>query len=129
MELIKRIFRKAIVVLVPLSFLSAFIEWKKLPISILIGGILGFANIKGLAWGVEGLFGSGKATGKMIFFSMFRLFMLFLILSILVYLKLVNIFGILTGFTVIFALIIIEGYRLSKNLPGGGSDSKSDQRF
>ncbi len=114
MELIRRIFRKSIVVLVPLSFLSAFIEWKKLPLSILIGGILGFANIKGLAWGVEGLFGSAKATGKMIFFSMFRLFMLFLILSMLVYLKLVNIFGILIGFTVIFALVVIEGYRFSK---------------
>jgi hypothetical protein len=120
MELIRRIFKKSIIILVPLAVLSAVIEWKKLPVSILAGGVLGFANIKGLAWGVEGLFGADKATGKMIFFSMFRLFMLFLILLTLVYLKLVNIFGILIGFTVIFALLIIEGYRFSKDRPTGG---------
>jgi hypothetical protein len=41
--------------------------------------------------------------------------MLFLILAVLIYLKLVNVFGILIGFTVVFALLMIEGYRLSKN--------------
>jgi hypothetical protein len=51
----------------------------------------------------------------MVFFSQFRLFMLFLILAVLIYLKLVNVFGILIGFTVVFALLMIEGYRLSKN--------------
>jgi hypothetical protein len=121
MDLIKKIARKSVIVLVPVALLSAFIEWRKLPFSIIVGGILGLANIKGLAWGVEGLFGSNKSTGKMLFFSMFRLFMLFLILSILVYLKLVNIFGILIGFTVIFALMIIEGYKFSKDDSGGDS--------
>jgi len=120
MELIRRIFKKSIIILVPLAVLSAVIEWKKLPVSILAGGVLGFANIRGLAWGVEGLFGADKETSKMIFFSMFRLIMLFLILLTLVYLKLVNIFGILIGFTVIFVLLIIEGHSFSKDPPTGG---------
>ena len=115
MDLIKRIYRKSFLVLIPLAMLSALIEWKKLPMSIIIGGALGFANIKGLAWGVRGLTGTGRATGRMILFSMFRLFLLFAILSLLVYLRLVNVFGILAGFTVIFALLMIEGLKYAKN--------------
>ncbi len=115
MDLITRIAKKALLVLIPLALLSAFIEWKKLPASVLIGGILGLANIKGLAWGVRGLLGNGKATGRMIFFSMFRLFLLFIVLALLVYLKLVNVFGILAGFTVIFILLMIEGLRYAKS--------------
>lgn len=117
MELIKKIYKHSIIVLIPLAVISAFIEWKKLPASILIGGILGLVNIKGLAWGIEGLFGSYKANTKMIFFSAFRLLLLFIIIALLVYLQLVNIFGILIGFTVIFTMLIIEGLKYAKNLP------------
>ncbi len=119
MDLIKRIYKKSFLVLIPLAFLSAIIEWKKLPLSIIIGGALGFANIKGLAWGVRGLLGTGKATGRMIIFSMIRLFLLFAILSLLVYLRLVNVFGILAGFTVIFVLLLTEGLRYAKNADNG----------
>jgi hypothetical protein len=121
MDLIKQIYKKAFLVLIPLALLSAFIEWKKLPASILIGGIMGFANIKGLAWGVRGLLGSGRATGRMIIFSMFRLFLLFAVLSLLVYLRLVNVFGILAGFTVIFILLMTEGLRYAKDADRGSS--------
>ena len=114
MDLIKKIYRKSFLVLVPLALLSALLEWKKLPMSVIIGGALGLANIKGLAWGVRGLVGTERATGRMIFFSMFRLFLLFAILSLLVYLQLVNVFGILAGFTVIFALLLIEGLKYAK---------------
>jgi hypothetical protein len=115
MDLIKRIYKKSVLVLIPLALLSALLDWKKLPLSIVIGGALGLANIKGLAWGVNGLIGTGRATGRMIFFSMFRLFLLFGILSLLVYLRIVNVFGILAGFTVIFALLMIEGLKYAKN--------------
>lgn len=115
MDLVKKIYRSALLVLFPLAALSAFIEWKKLPISILAGGLLGFANIKGLAWGVEGLLGTQRAKGGMLIFSIFRLLMLFLILSLLVYLRIVNIFGVLAGLTVIFGLVIIEGLRYAKD--------------
>ncbi|HSB31289.1 MAG TPA: hypothetical protein VLD55_06770 [Candidatus Sulfobium mesophilum] len=114
MELIKRIYKKAFLVLIPLALLSALLEWKKLPLSVIVGGVLCLANIRGLEWGVTGLLGTGKATGRMIFFSMFRLFLLFAILSLLIYLRLVNVFGVLAGFTVIFALLLIEGLKVAK---------------
>ena len=100
--------------LFPLAAASACIEWKKLPLSILLGGILGLLNIKALAWGVQGLLGSHKASARMLFFSQFRLVMFFLILAALVYLKVVNIFGILAGITVVFSMVVIEGLKHAK---------------
>jgi hypothetical protein len=119
MDLIRRINKKAVVALIVCAALSAFVEWKKLPVSIIIGGILGLANIKGLSWSVEGLMGTYRATGKMIFFSIFRLVILCVIISLLVYLKLVNIFGILIGFTVIFTLLITEGLKYAEKIRAG----------
>ena len=114
MDLIRRIFRTSLIILFPVATASALIEWKKLPVSILVGGILGLANLKGLAWGVGGLLGSQRAGGRMVIFSLFRLIMLFLILSTLVYLKLVNIFGILAGLTIVFTLVVTEGLKYAR---------------
>ena len=114
MELIQKIHRNSLILLFLLAAASAFIELKKLPISILTGGILGLLNIRALAWSVQGLLGSQRAGTKMLFFSQFRIVMLFLVLTALVYLKLVNIFGILAGFTVVFIMVIIEGLKYAK---------------
>jgi len=116
MELVKKIFRSALLILLPLAAASAFLDWKKLPLSILAGGLLGFLNVKGLAWGVEGLIGSQRASGRMVIFSLFRLLMLFITLSLLVYLGIVNIFGVLAGLTVIFVLVATEGLKYAKKM-------------
>lgn len=116
MNLIKKIYKQGIVILLPLSILSALIEWKRLPLSILLGGALGIANLKGLAWGVESLIGTQRPSGKIVFLSLMRLFILACILIILAYLRLINIFGILIGFTVIFILLLKEGLRAAKEL-------------
>jgi hypothetical protein len=114
MELIQKIHRNTLLLLFPLAAASAVIEWKQLPLSILTGGLLGLLNIRALAWGVAGLLGSQKASAKMLFFSQFRLVILFLLLGTLAYLRLVNILGILAGFTVVFAMVIVEGLKHSK---------------
>ena len=113
---IKRTYKLAIIILLPLSILSAFIEWKRLPISILVGGILGLVNLRGISRGVEGLVGTHNPTGKLVFFSLFRLTILAAILTILVIYKLVNIFGVLIGFTVVVIVIIKEGLRAAKEM-------------
>lgn len=115
--LIRRIARKASVALIALAAASALLEWKRLPLSILIGGALGLANIRGLAWGIRGLVGTEKATAKMVFFSQFRLFLLFLVSALLIYTGLVSILGMLAGFSVVFVFTLIEGYRLSQRPP------------
>jgi hypothetical protein len=116
MVLLKRIYKKAILILLPLALLSAFIEWKKLPMSILIGGILGLINLRGLARGVYSIVGTYRPTAKIVISTIFRLGFLAVVLILLFALKIVNVFGILIGFTVVFILIITEGLRLAKEL-------------
>ncbi len=117
--MIKRINRQAIFVLIPLSLLSALIEWKKLPLSILTGGALALVNLKGLHWEVLGLTNPEVARGAMgslLFFSMFRLLIIFIILTVLLSLRFINILGALTGLTVVFILIMKEGLAEAKRL-------------
>lgn len=114
MTLINRIYRLSLILLCAISILSGFVEWRKLPFSIITGGILGLLNLRALSWGVSGITGSSKATGAMLFFSMLRLFLLFLVMIILLYLGVVNIFGLLTGFTVVFTVLLIEGAKEAK---------------
>ena len=123
MDLVRKIQKSSLIVLFPLATLSAILEWKKLPLSVLAGGALGLVNLRGLAWGVQGLLGTEKASARMLFFSQFRIIMLFFVLAALVYLKLVNIFGILAGFTVVFSMVIIEGLKYSKDEEKKGKDS------
>jgi hypothetical protein len=114
--MIRKIYKTSLFVLIPIAIVSAFFEWKKLPVSIVTGGLLGLLNMKGLAWGVEGIFGSTKISGPMIAFSFFRLMLLMGVIVILIYYRLVNVLGILIGFTVIFTITLIEGFKYAKNL-------------
>jgi hypothetical protein len=114
MNLIKRIHRQGTIILIVLAAASAFYEWKKLPLSILVGGALGLANIKGLAWGLRDFAASSRPGGKVVFLSIFRFFMIAFILVVLALLKLINLLGVLIGFTVVFILIIKEGLRFAK---------------
>jgi hypothetical protein len=120
MNLIKKIVSRSVIILVPVALASSLIEWWRFPAGVLAGGFLALLNIKGLAWSVQGLLGTGKATVRMLFFSQFRFIMLFMVLAIILYLRLVNIFGILAGFTVVFAVVIFEGYRDSKEADNTG---------
>ncbi len=115
--IVKRTFRLSAIILIPLSIFSAFLLGRKLAMSILIGGILGLLNLRGLARGVEGLLSSYRPTGKIIFLSLLRLTALAFVLAVFFYYGLVNALGILIGFTVVFVSIIKEGLRSVKELP------------
>ncbi|MBI5101200.1 MAG: ATP synthase subunit I [Nitrospirae bacterium] len=120
MDLIKKIVRRSAIILMPVAAASAVIEWWRVPAGILAGGLIALVNIKLLAWGVSGLLGAEKATARMLFFSQFRFLMILVILSLLVYLRLVNIFGILAGFSIVFSVVMAEGY-LNSRQPGKGT--------
>lgn len=114
-EIVRKVYKQSAFTLIPLAIISAVIEWKKLPVSILIGGILALANLKGLAWGIGGLVGTGEqVSGKLVFFSLIRLFILFVILIILLWLKVINIAGIFIGITTVLVLLMIEGFKSAK---------------
>jgi hypothetical protein len=124
-NLIKRIHRQALVYLVIIAAVTTitayFIgvaDWRKLPHSVLIGGLIGLANLKGLAWGLKDFEILHRPSQKLVFWSMVRFFILASILVVLALLELINFVGILIGFTVVNILIIKEGLRISKESAG-----------
>lgn len=119
MEMIKRINKHSIYLLVPLTVIGAFFDIKKAPISVILGGLIALANLKGLSWGVKGLINpetAEAAKGKLVFFSLLRLTGVFVILAIFLYLKLVDVLFLLLGITAVFMVIIREGLREARNL-------------
>lgn len=128
MVLIKRVIRLSIYVIIPLTLLSALIDWKSenlrfirlfgnpdlLTTSIIIGGILGVANLKGLEWGIEGLLGTYKASTRLIFISLLRLAVLFSLIIVLAAFRLINFLGLLTGMAAVFLILITEGLKMAK---------------
>ncbi|OGW30606.1 MAG: hypothetical protein A2X54_04585 [Nitrospirae bacterium GWF2_44_13] len=115
-EIVRKVYKQSAFTLIPFAIISALIEWKKLPVSILIGGILALANLKGLAWGIGGLIGTGEqVSGKLVFLSLIRFFILSIILIILLWLKVINIAGIFVGITTVLIVLLIAGFKAAKD--------------
>jgi hypothetical protein len=113
MEL-KAVYKKTFIVIVPLSLISALLEPVKLPLGIFLGGVLALLNLRGLKRGVENLIGTERPTVKLVFMSMFRLLLLGAVITLLAASRAVNLLGLLVGFTVVFALVMVEGLRMAK---------------
>jgi len=115
MEILKRVIKKSLVIILPIAVVSSFFEWYRLPLGIIIGGVFGVLNLAGLVRSVEGAVGTEKAKVRIIIFSIIRLFILFAVIFILIWLKIVNIPGMILGFTVVFVLILYEGTKVGKS--------------
>ena len=115
MELmLNRIYKQAAFILIPVAIAAFFFTEWRFSFSILIGGLIGIVNLKGLAWSVKGLLGTEKASAKMMALSMFKLFFIFSILIILAVVGVLKAYGLLIGFTIFFILMIKEGLLFSK---------------
>lgn len=82
-----------------------------MPHGILAGWLFGILNLRLMTKNVQAFIGSEKATAKILILSVTRLIILLVAMAFLIYYKAVNIFGLIFGFTVVFALILIEGMR------------------
>ncbi|MEK6672586.1 MAG: hypothetical protein AABY42_03815 [Nitrospirota bacterium] len=128
MDLIKATVKKSTLIILPLTILTALIDWDTtglkiaglfgrpglFPSSIIIGGILGLANLKGLSWGLDSLLGTYRANTRLVFLSLIRLFVVFSIIISLALLRLINLLGLLTGMSVVFMVLIVEAIRTAK---------------
>lgn len=100
--------------LVPLALASApFTEWR-FPVGILLGGAIGAANIKGLAWSVEAVLGTDKAQAKMTILGIFRFMLLFAVIAALAALKMLNVWGLFIGLTAVLVITVREGLVTSR---------------
>ena len=126
--MVKKILKQTTFVVVPLVLLSLLVDWNReglrflrpfgnpdfMTISIIVGAVLGIANLKAMMWGLERMLGTHQASGKLVFLSLFRLFILFAIIIILAALNLINFLGLLAGMTVVFLLLIKEGLKMAQ---------------
>jgi hypothetical protein len=124
----KKVLKETFVVIVPLVILSLLVDWNKeslrflrpfgnpdyVTISIILGAILGIANLRAMIWGLESMLGTQQASAKLVFLSLFRLFILFIIIIVLAALQLINFLGLLAGMTVVFIFLIKEGLKMAQ---------------
>ena len=115
MEILNRVVKKSLFIGLPAVAVSLVFEWERVPLGIAAGWLLGILNLRNLSRNVEGLIGSHKGTARIVFLSITRLFALFAAIIILMYFKVINVFGLLFGFTIVFVLILFEGLKESKN--------------
>ncbi|TAN44417.1 MAG: hypothetical protein EPN22_06675 [Nitrospirae bacterium] len=125
-EMINVINRQSALMVLPLAVVSFFVfEWR-FAISVIIGGLIGVLNFKGLCWSVNSLLGIEKAETKMMFLSFFRLLIIFSVLAALAAFGILKASGLLLGFTVVFIIIVKEGLLKSikdaKQQDSGGTD-------
>jgi len=111
----KTVHKYSIVLLIIMAVASVFIEPVKLPAGILVGGLLGLANFKGLTFGLEALLGTHRPAGRLMILGMFRLFIVMTIIIVLAWLKLVNLLGLLAGFTAVLIVVLFEGFRAARH--------------
>lgn len=116
MEIFKRVIKRSIFIALPAMVLSAFfIEPRKFPLGIAIGWLFGILNLRALTKNVQGLVGAEKATARLVIMNLSRLIGMFAGIILLVYYRVINVFGLLIGFTIVFTFILVEGAKLGKS--------------
>lgn len=115
MEILKRVIKKSTMIIVPAVAVSFVYGWDKVPAGIIAGWVLGIINLRSLSRNVKGLIGSERATAKLVFLSLTRLLAVLAVIAVLLYMGVIHVFGLLFGFTVVFALILVEGYRIGNS--------------
>ncbi len=115
MELYKAIIKKSLFVLIPVLVASVFIESQKLPLGIFLGWFFGLTNFKGMVKNVQGITDIHQLKSKLFVLGIFRLGILFAAIFALAYFKVINLIGLLVGFTIVFVFIMIEGLNAAKS--------------
>ena len=112
--LVDKIYKKAAFIILPMAALSALIEPRHLPIGIIMGGVLGIYNFRGLNRGLANLLGTHRPAAKLTLMGIGRLLIVFSMIILLAVTGVVNLVGLLVGFTVVLILLLIEGVKASR---------------
>ena len=115
--MMNKIYKRAAFIIVPMAVAAAFIEPVKLPLGIISGALLAAINFRGMTRNLEGLIGTDRPTMKLVALSIGRLLIVFSIIIALAVAKVVNLIGLLVGFTVVLTLVLREGYLTAQAEP------------
>jgi F0F1-type ATP synthase assembly protein I len=117
MEQMLRSISKKVLILLPLLSAAAWIIWSnnwRIAFSLFIGGILSFISLRVIAWAVRRFFGTSMAQSIIIGISAIKILIMFVLMVVLATFGMLHITSMITGFTIVLALIIMEGYRAAK---------------
>ncbi|NKQ38088.1 MAG: hypothetical protein HF967_01175 [Methanosarcinales archaeon] len=110
----QRVYKHSAFILIPAALIALFfVEWR-FSVGILIGGLIGIGNFKGLVWSAKATLGAAGATVQLVLLSILKFFMVIAVLLILMLLGMINVFGLLIGFMMVLFIVVIEGLRASK---------------
>jgi hypothetical protein len=115
--MMKKVYKRAAFIIIPMAVASAFIEPVKLPLGIIIGALLAVVNFRGMTRNLEGLIGTDRPTMKLMVLSIGRLLIIFSAIIALAVARVVDLLGLMVGFTVVLILVIREGYLTSQAEP------------
>lgn len=106
----KRINKQAAVVIALLAIVSVFFTEWRFPLSIIIGGIIFLASFWVIIWAVRKFAGKHMAQPIIMGISTLKILLIFAVLIVLAILKLINITGLVIGFTVSLIIMTKEGF-------------------
>ncbi|MEJ2323590.1 MAG: ATP synthase subunit I [Nitrospirota bacterium] len=112
--MMRRVYKLAALIVIPLALASALIEPVKLPLGIVAGAVLAAVNFRGMHRNLQGLMETERPTVKLAVLSVVRLLIVFTAIILLAALKAVNLIGLMVGFTVVVVLVVKEGYSESQ---------------
>lgn len=113
---LKKISLYSTYIIAPLSIIALILYGWKASLSLLLGGFFAILNFRGVIWGVENIIALDKGKSKMMFMTFFRLMVLFSILLILLIFDVIHIPAISVGLTIVFLLILLEGFSRARQI-------------
>lgn len=116
-QMLQRIYRLAFIIIPSIAIVSGVIWWGewRIPFSIIVGGVLSVASLRIIVWSVRRFLGSGMGQPIIIGISTLKIFAMFATMVVLAVYGLLNVVGMVLGFTTVLVITTIEGYRAARS--------------
>jgi F0F1-type ATP synthase assembly protein I len=105
-----KVYKHSAFVVLPLSVISLFFAEWRFGLSVIIGGTISAASFSTIVWAVRKFLGQYMAQMIIMGISTIKILLIFAVLIVLTLLNLIHVIGLVTGFTIVIAIIIIEGF-------------------
>lgn len=92
----------------------SFIDWKRYPPALIMGGVVGLLHLKGVQITARNVARGVDASGLLLFFSIFRLALVGTVLYVLIRHAGLDPVGLLVGLMTVHATVLYAGWRNSK---------------
>ena len=110
---LEKIAKRSAYVILTLAVVLLLIYGWRMALGMVMGALIGIMNLEAIVRSVKGMLGSDYARLKLLFIAFFKLTALLVLLIIFFILKLIHPYGLIGGFTVVFVIMVAEGFSAS----------------